>query len=240
MPTDLILYALIAAGLVFWLKTILGTRHGEERERPNPFSGIGQGQKDRARPAPLDDVIDDGMAPIFQKPVLPRNVTIASAGVEKSLEEIAKADPGFDLSGFATAVQDAFAIIVESFGSGDRDTLKNLLEPKVYAAFDGALAQREKEGHTMSTEIHAIRRVEIMDASVQGDKAYVTLRFVADETCVVKSSDGAILSGNPDRITEMNDIWVFAKPVKSRDPRWFLSETRDGDVREDSKTPFSA
>ncbi len=240
MPTDLILYALIAAGLVFWLKTILGTRHGEERERPNPFSGMGQGQKDSARPAPLDDVMDDAMMPAYQKPVLPKNVSIISADVEKSLEEVAKADAGFDLPAFATAVQDAFAIIVESFGSGDRDTLKNLLEPKVYAAFDGALSQREKDGHTMSTEIHAIRRVEIMDANLQGDKAYVTLRFIADETCVVKNSDGAILSGNPDRITEMNDIWVFAKPIKSRDPRWFLSETRDGDVKEDSKTPFSA
>ena len=27
----------VAAGLIFWLRSILGTRHGEERERPNPF-----------------------------------------------------------------------------------------------------------------------------------------------------------------------------------------------------------
>ena len=37
MPADLIVYAVVAAGLIFWLRSILGTRHGEEHERPNPF-----------------------------------------------------------------------------------------------------------------------------------------------------------------------------------------------------------
>ena len=38
MSADILLYALVAAGLVFWLRNILGTRHGDERQRSNPFS----------------------------------------------------------------------------------------------------------------------------------------------------------------------------------------------------------
>jgi hypothetical protein len=38
VAVDLIIYAVIAAGLIFWLRSILGTRHGDERERPNPFA----------------------------------------------------------------------------------------------------------------------------------------------------------------------------------------------------------
>ena len=37
MPADLIIYALITAGLIFWLRSILGTKHGEERERNVAF-----------------------------------------------------------------------------------------------------------------------------------------------------------------------------------------------------------
>ena len=48
MPADLIVYALVAAGLVFWLRSVLGTRHGEEREHPNPFlTGDQDNIKDR-------------------------------------------------------------------------------------------------------------------------------------------------------------------------------------------------
>ena len=231
----LILYAIVAAGLVFWLRSLLGTRSGDERERPNPFTT----PPPEAKPAAIgqiDDAIitlplDEGRA------ALPRNVTIANEVIERTLLDIARQDQDFDVGKFSMGAQDAFAIIVESFAAGDRDTLKNLLEPQVYEAFNGALVAREQSGDTMSTEIHAVRKAEILDAKVDGRVAYVTIRFIADETCVIRSKDGVILSGDPDRITEMNDIWTFSRLVKSKDPRWLLHQTRDGDVVEDHKTP---
>ena len=66
--------------------------------------------------------------------------------------------------------------------------------------------------------------------------AYITVQFTADETCVIRNSDDVVISGDPDRITEMCDIWVFAKDMKSKDPVWQLVETRDGEP-EDHKTP---
>lgn len=234
MQTELILYALVAAGLVFWLRSILGTRHGDERERPNPFATPAT-EKTAADPAYAEDVVTLPLEGI--KPHLPRNVSIADEGVERDLFDLARQDPSFDIAKFSQGAQDAFVIIVESFASGDRETLQNLLEPTVYAAFDGALKAREEAGETMSTEIHAVRKTELMGVRIEGKTVFITLRFIADETCVIRSKDGAILSGDPDRITEMNDIWTFSHQIKSRDPRWLLHETRDGDVVEEHKTP---
>ncbi len=234
MTPELLLYVLAAAGLVFWLRSILGTRHGDERERPNPFTAP---PPESTAALPVD--VDEAAAAIMQdsKPALPRNVSIASEDVERALSEIARTENDFEIGRFSMAAQDAFALIVESFAAGDRDMLRNLLEPPVFQAFDGAIAARENAGETMSTEIHAVRKAEIMDAKIDGRVAYITIRFIADETCVIKSKDGAILSGDPDRITEMNDIWTFARPIKSRDPAWLLHQTRDGDVVEEHKTP---
>lgn len=231
----LILYAIVAAGLVFWLRSLLGTRSGDERERPNPFTAPPPEARPQSVPYAEDGAPSLSLAD--EKPVLPRNVSIASEEAERSLIELARLDSDFDLARFSTGAQDAFAIIVESFAAGDRDTLKNLLEPQVYDAFDRAIALREQSGETMSTEIHAVRKAEILGAQVEGRVAQVTVRFIADETCVIRARDGSILSGDPDRITEMNDIWIFSRPVRSRDPRWLLHETRDGDVKEDHKTP---
>lgn len=235
MQADLILYALVAAGLVFWLRSVLGTRHGDERERPNPFTTSPAEKQPVDGTAPQDDVVSLSLTEI--KPALPRNASIASETVERTLMEMSRVDNDFDLAKFAQGAQDAFVIIVESFASGDRDTLKNLLEENVYQAFDAALVARESAGESMSTEIHAVRRVEFMDASLNGREAVITIRFVADETCVIRGKDGIVLSGDPDRITEMNDIWTFTRTLRSRDPRWLLRETRDGDVKEDHKTP---
>ena len=237
MDAALILYAVIAAGLVFWLRSVLGTRHGDERERPNPFTAPPPEKTAVTnRTKPTEDVatlaLTDNTAP-----VLPRGVSISNETVSREIFEVARSMPDFDLARFAQGAQDAFAIIVESFAAGDRDTLKNLLEPQVFTAFDGALKQREAAGETMTSEIHAVRKMDILEARKDSRSVYIKVRFIADETCVIKNKDGAVISGDPDRITEMNDIWTFSKPLKSREPMWYLHETRDGDVTEDHKTP---
>ena len=239
MDTSLILYALVAAGLVFWLKSILGTRHGEERERPNPFTAppAESKQRDGAEPSIQDDVLTLPLGEQTATLTLPRNVSLAGENVERGISDIARADRSFDISRFAVNAQDAFVMIVEAFAAGDRDTLRELLEPQVYSAFEQVIAERESSGQSLSTEIHAVRKIEFLKARVDAREAVISIRFIADETCVARDRDGKILSGDPDRITEMNDIWTFAKPIKSRDPVWLLRETRDGDIKEEHKTP---
>lgn len=238
MDPTLILYALIAGGLVFWLRSVLGTRHGDERERPNPFAT--QSTEQQRDALPESAFSDDGatVSLVGIRPSLPRNVSLASDDVERGLEDIARFDRDFDAAKFTQNAQDAFVIIVEAFAQGDRDTLQTLLEPSVYDGFDKALRDREANGEQYSTEIHAVRKAEVLAARVEGKSAYVTIRFIADETCVIKNREGAIVAGDPDRITEMNDIWTFSKSLKNRDPIWLLHETRDGDVKEDHKTPL--
>ncbi len=238
MDAALILYAVIAAGLVIWLRSILGTRHGDERERPNPFTAPPPEKNPAANRAvkPNEEVTTLALTDTIA-PALPRGVSISNEAVSREIFEVARSMPDFDLARFAQGAQDAFAIIVEAFAVGDRDTLKNLLEPQVYTAFDGALKQREAAGETMTSEIHAVRKMDILEARKDSKSVYIKMRIIADETCVIKNKDGAVISGDPDRITEMNDIWTFSKPLKSRDPMWYLHETRDGDVTEDHKTP---
>lgn len=237
MPADLIVYALVAAGLVFWLKSILGTRHGEERERPDPFA---------SSPQDDDNVIDitaqDGDAPVTAQSAiesLAQNPTatlsIENKTAELGLIDIANADKNFDINFFLEAVQDVFVMVVEGFGKGDRDLLGDLLGEDVYNAFDGAITAREEKEETLENEIQAIRKAEITAATLDGKQAIVTVRFLADEITMTKDKEGEILSGHPDKTSAMRDLWVFSRDVKSRDPRWLVTETR-GDIDEDNET----
>jgi predicted lipid-binding transport protein (Tim44 family) len=240
LSTELILYAVVAAGLVYWLRSVLGTRHGEERERPNPFTQPAEKSFDEAQApaAKIQGEEDDIFSRGLELPTsLPRGVSVEGPMAEGGISDIAQAMRDFNLGHFAQGAQDAFVIIVEAFAQNDRETLQGLLAPHVYAAFEGALKLREENGESVSTEIHSVRKSEILKAGIIGGEARIVVRFIADETCVIRDREGNILSGDPDRITEMNDIWTFARDVKSRDPRWLLVETSDGDVNEDAKTP---
>ena len=76
---------------------------------------------------------------------------------------------------------------------------------------------------------HAVRRVEITDARLNGKYASITVRFTADETYVMRAGDGTVTLGNPDRVSEAVDIWTFSRDLRARSPAWLVSETRDAD-----------
>lgn len=246
MAVDIIVYGVIAAGLVFWLRNILGTRHGDERERPNPLAGAAQDA-----PSPHSAHAQNpqmGAAPEqLQKPQSVRIAEIAqnpkgafridNKTAENALVDIARAEKNFDIDFFADAVQDVFVMVVEAFARGDRATLEDLLRKDVFDAFDAAIGVREKAGETLMSEIHAIRGAQVIAAQMDKKMAYITIRFVADETRVLKDEHHNIISGNPDKVSEMIDIWTFAHDLSGRDPRWLLIETRSDDHAHEETNP---
>jgi predicted lipid-binding transport protein (Tim44 family) len=232
MSAEILIYAVVAAGLVFWLRSILGTRHGSERQRPNPFTAQPPADSNAPtvnRPGVPNAAGLVGAETVIGPLTLPKDgkVTLGNPALETILQAVVQADRGFNLAHFATGAQDAFVMIVEAFASADRELLKSLLSPDLYAAFEGAIKTRENEGQTMSTEIHAIRKTEISDVRIKDKMAYLTLRFVADETSVIRDRDGAVISGHPDRVSETIDIWTFGRDMRSKDPTWFLFATRE-------------
>jgi len=235
MPVDIILYAIIAAGLVFWLNNILGTKNGEEKNhRPSSSNG--------SQDAPLTphdkktNVIglNTNVGDVF---VLPHHVKIENKTAENNLLDIAESHENFDLNHFASGVSDAFSIVVESFADGDKETLNTLLADAVYDAFVKEIDARTERGETVTTEIQAVRKVDIIEAYLKEKIIYLTVRFTAQEICVIRDSEEKIISGNPDKVTEMVDVWVFGRDTTAEGPEWLVYETRD-DEQEDHKTPL--
>ena len=153
---------------------------------------------------------------------------------EAGLAEIARADRTFDTLNFLRGAQDAFVMIVEAFAKGERETLKPLLAEPVYKSFTDAITGRETTGQQARVEIHAIRNAEIVAARLQHRDAFITVRFIADETNLLHDSANLLIHGNPDRIMETIDVWTFVRDTKSREPGWLLVETSDEDAAQQS------
>jgi len=119
-------------------------------------------------------------------------------------------------------------MIVTAYAQGDRRALKNLLSKEVYDGFEQAIKDRETRGEKAETRFVSIDKADITGADVKGRTAQVTVRFVSQLVSVTRDKDGNVIDGSPDKVTDVTDVWTFARDLSSRDPNWKLVATEAG------------
>jgi len=122
----------------------------------------------------------------------------------------------------------AYEMIVTAFAMGDRKTLKSLLSREVYDGFETAIREREAKGESVDTQFVSLDHADITGAELRGATAHVTVRFVSQLITATHDKSGNIVDGSPDKVTEVTDVWTFARDVASRDPNWKLVATEVG------------
>ena len=62
--------------------------------------------------------------------------------------------------------------------------------------------------------------------------AQITVRFVSQLISVTRDKDGNVIDGDPEKATNITDVWTFARDMSSRDPNWKLVATAAGHGKE--------
>jgi predicted lipid-binding transport protein (Tim44 family) len=119
-------------------------------------------------------------------------------------------------------------MIVAAFAAGDKAQLRPLLSDEVYTPFSTAIDEREASGETLETRIQQLKSIDIVEAGVAGRNARVTVKFVTDQTNILRAHDGSIVDGHPEDPAEKTDFWTFARDIRSGDPNWVLVTTASG------------
>jgi predicted lipid-binding transport protein (Tim44 family) len=119
-------------------------------------------------------------------------------------------------------------LAASGLANGHRRTLKNLLSREVYDGFEQAIGEREKRGETSETKFVSIDKADVVGAELRGKTAQMTVRFVSQLITVTRDRAGAVIDGSPDKVTDVTDVWTFARDLSSRDPNWKLVATEAG------------
>ncbi len=124
----------------------------------------------------------------------------------------------------------AYEMIVTAFAEGNRKILKDLLNCDVYDGFVGAMAERESRGEQVDQSFVGINKADIVELEVKSGIANITIRFVSQLISATRDKAGAILSGDPQRVKEVTDIWTFSRDISSAkaraNPNWRLIATQ--------------
>ena len=143
------------------------------------------------------------------------------------LDAIHERDAGFTGQDFLKGARAAYEMIVTAFAQGDTRTLKGLLAKDVYDDFTHVIGERQKRGETVETRFVSLDDAVIQDAGLQDQTAHVTVRFTSNLVTATRDKDGEVVDGNPDTVTEVHDVWTFARETASNDPNWKLVATGD-------------
>ncbi|MBS0245923.1 MAG: Tim44 domain-containing protein [Proteobacteria bacterium] len=228
-----IIFLALAVFIFLRLRSVLGQRTGRERPPYDPYAA-----REPARPA-ADNVVQIPNRPAeaarkadetTETTPAERWKGVAEAGspLAAGLDAVAAADRTFDANHFLTGARAAYEMIVTAYAEGDRRSLRNLLSREVYEGFDGAITEREKRGDVVESRFVSIDKATITNAEVRGRSAQLTVRFLSKLVSVTRNKAGEVIDGNAESVTDVTDVWTFARDVSSRDPNWKLVATEAG------------
>ena len=191
----LIIFAGLAAIVLYQLYAVLGRRVGRQAEDMAPAPGAALPRDATQPPSP--------------------NVTEPAA--ISGLAALKARDPAFDVGRFMQGARQAFQMIVKAFAAGDRGTLKPLLAPELMGTFETEMARREGEGRSEQVEFLQEPRADLESLGVLGDLAKASVRFLAEVRSRSKGPEGEAVDDH-----RYAEVWTFQRSLTSRDPNWTL------------------
>ncbi len=184
---DIIIFAVIAVFIIYRLRSVLGKRTGFQKNITQQEPTKKENEEQQNKPPQLKDS-------------------------EQKLEVVYKKVASFDHKDFLEGAKRAFEIIITSFNKGDKNTLKNLVSPNVYNAFESAI---DSGTNNPNSQFYSLVIDGIDDAKVENSKITIAVNFVSEQ----------ILGDNEEQVVKNKDTWVFQKPINSNNPAWTLVAT---------------
>ena len=152
---DIIIFAAIAAFIIYRLRGVLGKRTGFQK-KPTEQQFV------KEQPTQKKEEV--------KIPQLREN--------EQKLEVVYKKIPTFEHRSFLEGAKKAFEIIITAFNKGDKDTLKNLVSKDVFNAFESAI---NKGLNNPTSQFYSLVIDGVDDAKVENGNITIAVNFISEQ-----------------------------------------------------------
>ena len=148
-----------------------------------------------------------------------------------NLEKNIKQNQNFDDNAkkeFLNGAKIAYETIITDFSDNDNKitTSKTLLSNKIFDQFNDALKERNSKGHYAEITFIGINSAKIKEHKKVNSILQVTVDFVGEVITCIRDKEKKIISGDPEKVKKVNDIWKFSKDSTSTNPNWLLIDTQ--------------
>lgn len=199
---DILIFGVIAIFLIFRLKNILGTKTGFEE------TDIAQKaqEKQYTNIIPLKSNQDNA--------------------VISELNKILKANPDFNIEEFLSGSKTFFEMVLNSFVSGNLDSIKDYTKLSVLKSFKAAIDERNKEQEKLIIELKSIKKNKIIKSTINRSSIKINVEFESFQVRALIDKNNEIIDGDNEKEILVKDEWVFEKKINDDNPDWTLIETK--------------
>ncbi len=206
-----IIFAFLALFVLWKLRSVLGERTGLE-QKPNE----GRGAFPAPASPPPSSANDDARWADFAE---------RGGAVWNGLDAISSAQPGFAPRAFLDGACSAYEMVVQAFSRGDEGALQSLTSEDVYGSFKSALAERNRRGETLETTFVGFNSVKMVEARLERKNAQIAVRFDSQFVTATRDNTGEVVEGDPNKPSNIIDVWTFARRNDASGPNWTLVAT---------------
>lgn len=123
--------------------------------------------------------------------------------------ELKKREPSFDPMKFKETSALAYDAIISAFGKNDKNTLKDLVSPNVFDAFNISMEERATQGRG-EIDVVKLSEAKLISIEINDQIAQIDVEFKATLSAI----------GEVQRTTD--EIWTFERKIGARSPVWIL------------------
>jgi predicted lipid-binding transport protein (Tim44 family) len=221
MTIDIIVFAIIALVIAYRFYNMLGdvddNNPTNKRAEKGSVINLNKDQYE-VKNANQNQVIDP------QEEFLIKQLNDSS---KLNLAKITTKDSDFLLHDFIPKTERAFELIIEAFCQGNKDILTKLTNKEMCQNFLEEFDKFQQENKALQINIVAMVKSSISNIAVSRNIAQITVVFISEQITVIKDNQDKIISGDKDKIEEIEDIWVFERNLNSSNHAWILVESKD-------------
>jgi predicted lipid-binding transport protein (Tim44 family) len=112
-----------------------------------------------------------------------------------------------------------------AFAKGDRELLQDLVSGEVYEAFSEMISKREQRCERVELSFVCLENAEITNVGLFNKQVQITIDFLAKLVTVTRAETGQVIAGDPTKISNVSNLWTFARELIPSRKAWKLVET---------------
>jgi predicted lipid-binding transport protein (Tim44 family) len=231
---DIIFFAMIAIFLILRLRGVLGKRGRDHNsgildlfKQDNNLIKTDSENKTNNVVKLTEEVLDEKPSVVLEDEDSKFNDANDNKNpMSVGISQVQQYDATFDEKDFLVGAHVAFEIILTAFASADMDKFKPLVSDEVYGNFVKAIQDREQAGHIMEDTLVGINKSEMVEAYMEDENAFITIKFVSEQVNALRGENGDVVEGDANVVLTVIDFWTFARNTTVVDPNWLLVATR--------------
>lgn len=221
---DIVVFFIITVFIALKLRSVLGTRNENDDIRQKTLEEFFKSkamQNDimpsQNKKGEIIDITGQIDKKIKEKP---QNITLSINVADSVKKELIKIN--FNETNFLKGAENVVEMVNDSFSNKDLETLKELLNVKVYNNFKQQIDELNQQNRILKSSLISFLSKKIDNIKIDNKIIFIDVIFEMEQINFIEDKDGNIVMGNKKKIQIIKEKWTFERKVNNKNNFWLI------------------